>query len=66
MASDRKPYNVIKNRFCRNRSKLRQIFCFHKWEMHMEIAPEINSECYFTQCEKCGKFKELYYYKWRQ
>lgn len=65
MANSREPYKVIKNRFNRNRSKIKQIFCFHQWEMYIDVSPEINSVCYYTQCKKCGKFKELYYYKWR-
>ena len=65
MASSKEPYMVIKNRFNRNRSKLKQIFCLHKWGMHRDISQQINSVCCYEQCEKCGKFKELCYYKWR-
>lgn len=59
------PYKVIKNRFNRNESKLRQIFCFHKWELHRDLRPELNTDCYYEKCKKCGKFKTIEYYKWR-
>ena len=56
-----KPDRVVKSAFNRTTPKIKQIFCFHKWELKREWHPDI--DCYFEQCKKCGKFRNISYYK---
>ena len=56
-------YKFIKSRFNRTTPVTKQIFCWHKWEERMEISEEARSRCYFQKCKKCGKFRNLSYYR---
>lgn len=58
------PFQVIKSSFNRTTPKIKQIFCHHNWDIEREDAGDVR--CYFYKCKKCGKFKDITYYRDRR
>lgn len=59
-----KPYKTVKNHFGRQTPKIKQIFCWHKYEMGREFMyGNRGAFCVYLKCSKCGKFKRIDYFK---
>jgi hypothetical protein len=51
----------VKSRFNRLTPILKQIFCIHEWELKRDWR--LDMDCFYEQCKKCGKFRNIEYHK---
>lgn len=51
----------VRSRFNSTKPIVTQVFCIHKWEAKRSWSPNI--ECFYYQCKKCGKLKDMEWHK---